>query len=64
MFRLHCLRAPTKCSSDPQAPARPADVMEKTWHRFRVRQRVHYYPEGRASKKLTGPWIILASRRV
>ena len=33
--------------------------MERTWHRFRVRQRVHYYPEGRASKKLTGPWTVL-----
>ena len=26
---------------------------------FKVRQRVHYYPEGRASKKMTGPWTVL-----
>ena len=36
-----------------------ADVMERTWYRFRVRQRVHYYSEGRASKKMTGPWTVL-----
>ena len=28
-----------------------ADVMERTWYKFKVRQRVHYYSEGRASKK-------------
>ena len=33
--------------------------MQRSRHRFGVRQRVHYYPEGRASKKLTGPWTVI-----
>ena len=33
--------------------------MQRSQHRFRVRQRFHYYPEGRASKKLTGPWTVI-----
>jgi hypothetical protein len=40
-------------------PTRPADVMERTQYTFKVRQRVHYYPEGRASNKMTGPWVVV-----